>query len=114
MKNSDVLKQQRTALEAEIEAIVSKAERSAEDDSAFDLKRKELDELNAKIDRAEAMEKFTAARAAAAGVTSTSCGRVKEGAECSAATETHSSSSGSCLRRRATAWSSRPISIPTC
>jgi HK97 family phage major capsid protein len=66
MKKSDELKQQRDALEAEIEKIVSKAERSADDNSAFDKLKQQLDELNSQIKRELEVEKFLTERAASA------------------------------------------------
>ena len=63
MKKSDELKQQRAAVEAEIEAITSKAERTAEDDKSFDELIKKVNDLNVRIEREEAVEKFAAKRA---------------------------------------------------
>ncbi len=66
MKKSEELKQMRAALEAKIENLVSKAERTAEEDSAFDELRKQVSDLNVKIDREVEIEKFLASRAVTA------------------------------------------------
>lgn len=63
MKKSDVLKQERAAIEAKIENLVSKADRSEGDDAEFDTLRTELEAMNRKIEREEAAEKFMAERA---------------------------------------------------
>lgn len=63
MKKSDVFKQERAAIEAKIENLVSKADRSEGDDAEFDTLRTELEEMNRKIEREEAAEKFMAERA---------------------------------------------------
>lgn len=68
MKKSDVLKQERAAIEAKIEALVSKATRSESDDAEFDTLRTELEGMNRKIEREEAAEKFLATRADSAPV----------------------------------------------
>jgi len=66
MKKSDLYKQQREALEAEIEMLVSKAERSVEDDSKFDDLRARVSELETKITRELEIEAFAAKRAVSA------------------------------------------------
>lgn len=63
MKKSDLFKQERAAIEAKIENLVSKAERSVDDDAEFDTLRSELEAMNRKIEREEAAEKFMANRA---------------------------------------------------
>ena len=67
MKKSDELKQKRAGLEAEIEKITSKADRSADENSAFDKLMAELKDLDAQIEREQAVERFTASRANEAG-----------------------------------------------
>lgn len=67
MKKSDELKQKRAAVEAEIEKITSKADRSADDNSAFDKLMAELKDFDAQIEREQAVERFTASRAHEAG-----------------------------------------------
>ena len=62
------MKQERAAIEAKIEALVSKATRSESDDAEFDTLRTELEGMNRKIEREEAAEKFLATRADSAPV----------------------------------------------
>lgn len=64
MKKSDVLKQERAAIESKINDLVSKATRSDDEDAEFDTLRAEFEGYNRKIEREEAAEKFQAARAA--------------------------------------------------
>jgi len=68
MKKSDVLKQERAAIESKINDLVSKATRSESDDAEFDTLRTELEGMNRKIEREEAAEKFLATRADSAPV----------------------------------------------
>jgi len=62
MKKSDVLKQERAAIEAKINDLVSKATRSETEDAEFDTHRAEYEALTRKIEREEAAERFAANR----------------------------------------------------
>jgi HK97 family phage major capsid protein len=58
MKKSEELKQKRTALEAKMAELTSKAERTAEDNSAFDQMARDIDALDLDIAREERIEKM--------------------------------------------------------
>ena len=66
MKKSDELKQKRTALEAHIDPLVSKAERSVDENTELTNLYAQIDDLEAQIALEERNEKFAAARAASA------------------------------------------------
>lgn len=63
MKKSDELKQNRAAMEANIELLVSKAERSADDNKSLQDLYNQVDDLNTQISLEERNEKFAAQRA---------------------------------------------------
>lgn len=58
MKKSEELKQKRTALEAKMAELTSKAERTADDNSAFDQMARDIDALDLDIAREERIEKM--------------------------------------------------------
>jgi len=62
MKKSEELKQKRTALEAKMAELTSKAERTAEDNSAFDQMARDIDALDLDIAREERIEKMATRR----------------------------------------------------